>query len=137
MKVGYSRFWKILPRASRLIFTWAVTADSTALHYDAQKKYKETHPDTKLIFIFPYQNKWLEDRRAQIEKEYDEIIYPELERVPLKFAILKRNEFMVGQADRVICYVQTHYGGAYKTLLYAHKRKKSYVNLYQGDYELY
>lgn len=101
------------------------------------KKYKETHPDTKLIFISPYQNKWLEDRRAQIEKEYDEIIYPELERVPLKFAILKRNEFMVGQADHVICYVQTHYGGAYKTLLYAHKRKKSYVNLYQGDYELY
>ena len=71
------------------------------------------------------------------EKEYDEILYPEIESVPLKFAISKRNEWMVNNADYVIGYVQTHYGGAYNTLLYAHKHKKPYTNLYKGNYELY
>ena len=37
----------------------------------------------------------------------------------------------------VFAYVKTHYGGAYKTLLFAHKQKKPFINLYQGDYELY
>ena len=71
------------------------------------------------------------------EKEYDEIIYPEIDSVPLKFAISKRNEWMVKQADYVIGYVCTHYGGAYKTLLYAHKHKKPYTNLNKGNFELY
>ena len=101
------------------------------------KKFKENHPDSKLIFITPYLNKWLEERKANLEKEYDDIIYPALERVPLKFAISKRNEWMVRQSNIVICYVSAHHGGAYKTLLYAHKHKKTYINLYKGNFEIY
>ena len=41
------------------------------------------------------------------------------------------------QVDYLFSYVKTHYGGAYKTLLYAHKHKKPYTNLYNGNYELY
>ncbi len=44
---------------------------------------------------------------------------------------------MIDQADYVFSYVSTHFGGAYRTLLYALKRKKPFTNLYQGDYELY
>lgn len=101
------------------------------------KKYKEKHPNSKLIFITPYLDKWLKKREENIRAEYDAIVYPELESVPKKFAILRRNEWMVERSDYVIGYVKTHYGGAYKTLLYAHKHKKPYVNLYQGEYELY
>ena len=101
------------------------------------KKYKEKHPNSKLIFITPYLDKWLKKREESIRAEYDAIVYPELESVLKKFAILRRNEWMVERSDYVIGYVRTHYGGAYKTLLYAHKHKKPYVNLYQGEYELY
>ena len=101
------------------------------------KKYKKLHSNANLVFVTPYLNKWLHERRESIEKEYDTVIYPQLEYVPQKFAILKRNEWMANQADYVVAYVKTHYGGAYKMLLYAHKHKKSYTNLYQGDYELY
>lgn len=101
------------------------------------KKYKENHPNANLIFVTPYLNKWLKDRRDFLEKNYDEILYPELEDIPQQFAILKRNEWMINQCDFIFCYVTTHYGGAYKSLLYAHKRKKTYINLYQGDYDLY
>lgn len=104
---------------------------------DCAKKFKEKHPDARVIFITPYLNKWLDDRRDYFEKDYDEIIYPEIEGVPLKFAISKRNEWMVKQADYVIGYVCTHCGGAYKTLLYAHKHKKPYTNIIKGNFELY
>lgn len=109
--------------------------DSFAL--ECTKKYKERHPTAKLIFVTPYLDKWLDDRKEFLQSSYDSIIYPELERVPKKFAIAKRNEWMVNQADHVFAYVKSHYGGAYKMLLYAHKHKKSYTNLYQGNYELY
>jgi len=101
------------------------------------KQYQSTHSDTKVCFISPYMGKWLEDRKEYLTKEYDEIIYPEIENVPRKFAISKRNEWMVQQADYVIGYVKTHFGGAYNTLLYAHKHKKPYLNIYQGNYKLY
>ena len=99
--------------------------------------YKQSHKNTKIIFITPYLDKWLNERKEIFEKYYDEIVYPEMECVPQRLAIIKRNEWMIDQADYLFAYVNKHYGGAYKTLLYAHNRKKPYKNLYQGDYELY
>ncbi|MBR6736854.1 MAG: hypothetical protein IKL82_00615 [Clostridia bacterium] len=100
------------------------------------KKYKSCHSNARLVFISPYLNNWLNERKELLETVYDDIIYPELENVPLRYAILKRNEWMIRQADYVFCYVKTHYGGAYKTLLYAHKHDIPYVNLYEGNYKL-
>lgn len=101
------------------------------------KLYKNTHPNATIVFITPYLNKWLNDRKSTIEACYDTTIYPPIENTPQNLAVLKRNEWMVGQADYVFAYVKAHYGGAYKTLLYAHKHNKPYTNLYQGDYKLY
>ena len=101
------------------------------------KKYKQKHLNAKLIFITPYLHKLTSQSDNIIEKSYDMIIYPELERIPQKLAIIKRNEWMIKQADYVFAYVRRHYGGAYRTLLYAHKQKKPYINLYKGKYELY
>ncbi len=104
---------------------------------ECTKKYKERHKNTNIVFVTPYLDKWLNKRKDIIQQEYDFILYPELEYVPQKFAILKRNEWMVNQANYVFAYVETHFGGAYRALLYAHKQKKPYINLYQGSYELY
>ena len=109
--------------------------DSFALK--CARRYKEYHEKAKLVFITPYLGKWLNERSDIFQKYYDEIVYPEIEHVPPKFAIIKRNEWMVDQADYIIGYVRTHCGGAYRMLLYAHKHKKPYINLYQGDYEFY
>lgn len=101
------------------------------------ERFKKTHNDAKIIFVTPYLNKWLDDRREYLEKEYDEILYPELENVPLRYTIAKRNEWMINHSDYLIAYVRTHFGGAYNALLYADKHKKPYTNLYLGEYELY
>ena len=60
---------------------------------------------------------------------YDSTVYPPLENIPQKFAISKRNEWMINQADLIIAYVSHTYGGAYRSLEYARRKKKSIINL--------
>lgn len=101
------------------------------------RQFKKKHPDTKILLICPYIGKWLDNQKDYIKTYYDGTIYPEIEHVPLKFAIVKRNEWMVRQADYIIAYVFKHHGGAYKALLCAHKHNTPYTNLYEGNYEIY
>lgn len=57
---------------------------------------KGKHPGIKSILALPYLN-------AKIETAvYDATLYPPLERVPARLAILRRNQWMVDHAARVI-----------------------------------
>ena len=87
------------------------------------EKYQKTHPNTKLIFISPYINRGFD------KKEFDGIIYPELERVPLRFAIVHRNRWMAERADIVIACVTRSFGGAYETYTHAKRKKKEIFNI--------
>ncbi|MBQ7364673.1 MAG: hypothetical protein IJW46_03665, partial [Clostridia bacterium] len=60
---------------------------------------------------------------------YDESLYPPIENVPLRFAISKRNEWMMTNADLVVVYVNQQYGGAYTSLQVARRKKKKIVNI--------
>ena len=60
-------------------------------------------------------------------------VYPEgLEGVPRRFAIDRRNGWMVAQADWVIGYVTVGYGGAAKFLERARRQGKRVINLGEG-----
>ena len=92
------------------------------------KDLKNDFPKIELIFITPY----LDKNYSKLEfakYHYDDVIFPPLENVPRKFAILKRNEWMVNEADLVIAYVMYSCGGAAKTLEYAKRKKKIIINL--------
>lgn len=57
-------------------------------------------------------------------------LYPEeLEVVPKKFAISKRNRWLVEQSDVVICFIRHWYGGAAQFVELAQKKGKKIVNL--------
>lgn len=60
---------------------------------------------------------------------FDETTYPELEHVPLRFAISKRNQWMVDNSDFAIAYVKRKYGGAYTSLKYAKRRNIVIINI--------
>ena len=55
---------------------------------------------------------------------YDEIIYPEIESVPPRYAIIKRNKWMVEKADCIIVYVNRRFGGAYTALKHGVNKKR-------------
>ena len=95
------------------------------------KKYQEAHPNTKLIFVTPYITVGYQKNHLDCKKNlYDEIIYPNLEDKPPKFAISYRNKWMVEQADYVIAYITHEWGGAYQTYKYAQRKNKPIFNIY-------
>lgn len=57
-------------------------------------------------------------------------IYPEgIECVPKRYAISRRNDWIVKQADMVVCYITHSYGGAAKFVEKAYKKGKNVCNL--------
>lgn len=94
------------------------------------RKYQKDHPNVKLVYITPYMTEnYRKTRLPYDKKNYDEIVFPELERVPLKFAVSHRNKWMIERADLVIAYVWHGWGGAYQTYQHAKRRRKEIFNL--------
>ena len=85
----------------------------------AVNKAKEAHPSVRAILVLPYL-----DRSMDLDA-YDGSIYPPLEKVPRRYAISRRNRWMVDQADVVVAYVIHEWGGAATTLRYAEAKKKT------------
>lgn len=89
---------------------------------------KKDFPNIELMFITPYLNK--NYSKLEVAKEYyDGVIFPPIESVPRKLAIVKRNEWMVDSADLIIGYVKYSWGGTARTLEFAKRRKKPFINL--------
>lgn len=61
---------------------------------------------------------------------FSDTIYPDgLEFTPPKYAIDKRNRWMLNQSEYVVTYVKTTFGGAYKFKNLAEKKGKIVINL--------
>ena len=84
---------------------------------------KKEYPDIKSIFVTPYLNR---DYDIFL---YDEIVYPPLERVPLRYAIVKRNQWMVKNSDMLVAYIRHERGGAFEMLKYAKRNKKPIIRI--------
>ena len=84
---------------------------------------KRQHPHIESVLVLPYLD------REMDASGYDTTVYPPLESIPRRFAISKRNEWMVDASDAVVACVTHDWGGAAKTLAYA-KRKKKQIILY-------
>ena len=80
---------------------------------------KRRHAHIRLILVLPYLN------GAMPAEGYDETVYPPLESVPRRYAILRRNEWMIQRCDVLVAYVTHGWGGAARTLAYARKKKKT------------
>ena len=62
------------------------------------------------------------------------MILPEcIERMHPKAAIVKRNQWMIEQADLVILYAERKEGGAYTAQKYAEGLEKKIINLALGE----
>lgn len=91
---------------------------------------KKKYPYIRVILVFAYLDKLFDDVDKKFNKQtYDEIIYPPLESVPKRYAIVARNKWMADRSDHIIFYVNCSFGGAVKKLEYAIIKGKSYTNI--------
>ena len=93
------------------------------------REQKKQHPQIRSVLVLPYLDRTFD------AADYDETIYPPLENVPRRYAITRRNEYMADCADVIVAYVIHSFGGAYKTLCYA-QRKKMRIIQEDEDYSI-
>lgn len=89
---------------------------------------KKDYPYITSYLVLAYMPKEREKDNNSVLKLFDNTIYPNIERVPPRLAILKRNEWLVDNSDFLIAYVNHSCGGASKTLEYARKKKHIVIN---------
>lgn len=95
------------------------------------KRLKETYPQISYTVVLAY----LPMQKEEGDSYHGCSLYPEgLETVPPRFAIEKRNRWMLDHADYCICYVNHTWGGAYKFARMAKLRGLVVMNL--GSAEL-
>ena len=88
---------------------------------DVVKSFQKIYPHIKSVLVIPYLN------RDYNKELYDFSVYPEIEDVHPKGAIVKRNQYMVDEAEVVVAYVKYKNGGAAKTLKYAERKNKRII----------
>lgn len=120
-----------MPKDEPVIFFYGGYGAFDKLCLNVCREIKKGRPDCEIIYITPYIT---ESQQRNIQQDmmsslYDSVIYPPLESTPPRFAIVKRNEWMVDQSDLIISYVRSTCGGAYKALRFAEKRKKKIISL--------
>lgn len=122
---------KVLKESPDAIFYLGDYGRFDGLCNNTLRQLQKEYPRLRRVFVTPY----LEPEYAHFQYAndyYDEVLYPFTDKVVKRFAISKRNQWMVNEADLVIAYVDHDYGGAAKTFEYAVRKKKKYVNL--GNY---
>ncbi len=93
----------------------------------AVKNAKTNHPNIKSFYVQTRMNE------NYIKHLYDSSIYPDIESVPGKIAILKRNEEMVKMSDVLVSHITHTFGGAYKTYSFAKRKKKRIMEVYKSS----
>lgn len=97
----------------------------------ACRELKKEYNSMEVVYVTPYMNTSEQAKMKEMQQcgLVDTSIYPPIENVPLRFAILKRNEWMMTNADLIVAYVDHNYGGAYQSLRVATRKKKTIINI--------
>ena len=97
----------------------------------ACRELKEERDGIEVVYVAPYISLSEQEKIKEMQNSglCDTSIYPPIENTPPKFAIIKRNEWMMLNADIVIAYVEREYGGAYRSLQIAKRKKKKIINI--------
>ena len=98
--------------------------------YTCLKRLRKKHPHIRVCVVLAY--------LLTEKNEYDDLtdaMYPEIEGHP-KFAIERRNRWMLDHSDYCICYINHSWGGAYKFARLAKRRGKTVINLGNPSIEL-
>ena len=96
----------------------------------AVRSWKKQFPHIRLILVIPYLTKELQRNKQEYERLYDAIVKPAvLDSVHPKYAISKRNRWMVQKSTVVIAYNRVAFGGAYEAIQYAKSQGKAVIQI--------
>lgn len=102
---------------------------------DAIDIFRKRHPDiqSEKLFVTPYLTPSYLKVNKYMKEFYDGIVYPPLENVPPKFAIARRNQWMIDRCDLLIAYMENTAGNTRKCVEYAISKQKTIVYADSGE----
>lgn len=102
----------------------------------ACRELKHEYSGIETVYVTPYLNSSEREKINEMQRSglCDTSLYPPIEHTPPRFAISKRNEWMMTSADLIIAYVNHNYGGAYQSVQVAKHRKKKIINICDFGY---
>lgn len=120
-----------VPKNEKVSFYCGGYGDFDLLSAQVCRSLKPHFSRSELVYVTPYMTPAQQKKIKYYMEEnlYDAMVYPPLETVPPRYAILRRNEWMVEQADLIFSYVTRPYGGAAKTLEFSKKKGKKIIDL--------
>ncbi|MEE0928706.1 MAG: hypothetical protein UIG59_05910 [Acutalibacteraceae bacterium] len=88
--------------------------------------------DIKIIVVLAY----LKPKAEWVYYDQEKTIFPdELTKTPIKFAIKRRNSYMIDKAEYLVTYLNTSTSNTYTNVEEAIKKKKKIINL--GHYNIF
>ena len=93
--------------------------------FSCLKKLKNVYPHISLAVVLAY----LPKQKSEYDIYQGYSMYPEIEEGPERFAIERRNKWMIQQSDRCIVLIDRTFGGAYKFARMAKHRGLQVINL--------
>ncbi len=124
---------ELVQKEEKISFYCGGYGEFDALCVKVCRELKPELPCSETVYVTPYLKENERMRWYMDGGQYDTVIYPPLERVPYKYAIVKRNQWMVDRADLIFSYVTVSWGGAAGTLTYAKRQKKRIVDLARSN----
>lgn len=89
-------------------------------------KLKLDYPNIRYFVVLAYMPR----KHTAFEHNFKNSIYPEgMENTPPKYAIIKRNKWMIDKSDFVVTYVKSPVGGAAQFKSLAEKKNKTVINI--------
>jgi uncharacterized phage-like protein YoqJ len=100
--------------------------DFDRMAFDCLRRLRLAYPHISYTVILAY----LPTQRKAHDPYDGNTLYPQgLEEVPQRFAITRRNRWMVERSDICLCYIAHTWGGAYQAVRIAKRRGLEIINL--------
>lgn len=123
---------RIRETVTRLIVDYGVTefyvgnnGNFDSMVYSALKELKQKYLQISYAVVLAYL-----PADNSIDLYDGNTIYPEgLETVPKRFAISKRNDWMIAHSDYCVCYITHNFGGAFQFVKKSKKKGRNIINL--------
>lgn len=132
--------WKILPKIKEALeyavnegcdtFYLGEMGSFDSMMITATRELQKKYPHIERVLVIPYITKSHQEYKRDYERDFDCVILPpEMLLVPPKFAILRKNEWVIDNSDIVITYTRNPYRGAGKAADYARRKKKFTIDI--------
>ena len=108
------------------VFYLGEQGDFEIIAAEVLNELKPTYPFIQRIEVICFAEQL--QRNGKIKSDGFEYL-DELDRCKRKARIIKRNQWVIDNSDILIFYVNSPYGGAYQSYLYAKKKNKQIINL--------